>query len=159
MTEGTPLAARWAAMATRERQLVLLCVVLVIAALLWWVALAPALAALRAAPAQHKLLDAQLQQMRALQAQAKTLQVQAPLALDDARRALEATVKPLGPAAQMVVAGDRVTLTLKAVAPDALAQWLAQARLNARAVPAEAKLAGNGAGGWDGTVVLNLGPR
>jgi general secretion pathway protein M len=49
-----------------------------------------------------------------------------------------------------------VAALLCTVAPDALAQWLTQARLNARAVPAEAKLAGNGAGSWDGIVVLNL---
>ena len=153
MTQSTPLAARWAALPARERQLVLLGAVLVAVALLWWVALAPALATLRAAPARHKQLDAQLQQMRTLQAQAQTLQVQAPMS------AVDASVKPLGTAAQLVVMGERVTVTFNAVAPDALAQWLTQARLNARAVPSEAKLVRNGAGSWDGTVVLNLGPR
>ena len=157
MTQSTPLAARWAALPARERQLVLLGAALLAVALLWWVALAPALATLRAAPARHKQLDAQLQQMRTLQAQ--TLQVQAPMSAVDARRALEASVKPLGTAAQLVVMGERVTVTFNAVAPDALAQWLTQARLNARAVPSEAKLVRNGAGSWDGTVVLNLGPR
>ena len=159
MTQSTPLAARWAALPARERQLVLLGAALVAVALLWWVALAPALATLRAAPARHKQLDEQLQQMRTLQAQAQTLQVQAPMSAVDARRALEASVKPLGTAAQLVVMGERVTVTFNAVAPDALAQWLTQARLNARAVPSEAKLVRNGAGSWDGTVVLNLGPR
>jgi general secretion pathway protein M len=159
MTQSTPLAARWAALPARERQLVVLGAALVAVALLWWVALAPALATLRAAPARHKQLDAQLQQMRTLQAQAQTLQVQAPMSAVDARRALEASVKPLGTAAQLVVMGERVTVTFNAVAPDALAQWLTQARLNARAVPSEAKLVRNGAGSWDGTVLLNLGPR
>lgn len=151
--------ARWDAMPARERQLVLLCATLMASALLWWVALAPALAVLRAAPAQHKALDAQLQQMRNLQAQAQALQAQAPLSADEARRALDASVKPLAPAAQLVASGDRVTVTFKGIAPDALAQWLAQARLNARAVPVEAKLARNPAGNWDGLVVLNLGPH
>ena len=50
-------------------------------------------------------------------------------------------------------------VTLAGVPPDALAQWLAQARINARAVPGEARLQRNAAGQWDGTLVLNLPPR
>jgi general secretion pathway protein M len=37
-----------------------------------------------------------------------------------------------------------------------LAQWLAQARLNARVVPSEAHLVQSATGTWDGTLVLNL---
>lgn len=152
-------ARRWAALQARERQMVLWSAALLATALLWWLALAPALATLRAAPGQHKLLDMQLQQMRAMQEQARTLQAQAPMTAEEARRALQASLKPLEPAAQMVVSGERVTVSFKGIAPDALAQWLAQARLNARVVPAEAKLTRNVAGNWDGLVVLNLGPR
>ena len=45
------------------------------------------------------------------------------------------------------------------LSPDALAQWLVQARLNARALPSEARLVRSAAGTWDGTLVLNLGRR
>jgi hypothetical protein len=45
-------------------------------ALLWWIALAPALRTLAAAPAEHAQLDAQLQQMATLQNRAKALQSQ-----------------------------------------------------------------------------------
>jgi general secretion pathway protein M len=39
---------------------------------------------------------------------------------------------------------------------DALAQWLAQVRLNVRVLPAEARLRRSAAGSWDGTLVLHL---
>ena len=60
------LRARWAALAPREQALVAAAVALVALALLWWVALAPALATLRSADAQHRALDNQLQHMRRL---------------------------------------------------------------------------------------------
>lgn len=150
------LQARWNEVSRREQRLLLAALALILGALLWWLGLAPALATLRSADKQHQLLGAQLQQMQRLQAQAKTLQAQPRLALDEARRLLESSVKPLGATAQLAVTGERVTLTLKGVPADALAQWLAQARLNARAVPSEARLARNAAGNWDGTLVLYL---
>jgi len=148
---------RWRGMPPREQRLVLLAGVLISLALLWWLALAPALAVLKAAPAQHVTLDAQLQQMQRLQAQAKALQAQPVLSVDDARRALEAAIKPLGAGAQMVVQLDRVTVSLKAVPANALAQWLATVRQNAHTAPVEAHLVRNPAGSWDGSLVLNLG--
>ena len=166
-----PLQARWDALAGRERLLVLLAAAVVLLAALWWLALAPALATLRAADAQHRLLDAQLQQIRTLQAQATALQAQPKLGGDDAQRTLDALLKQkLGASAQMSVIGDRASVTLKGASADALAQWLTQARINARAVPTEVRLvrgaaagAGAVAGGsnavWDGTLVLNLPAR
>ena len=150
------LHARWRNIARREQQLLLAALVLVLAALLWWIGVAPALATLRSADKQNALLSAQLQQMQQLQMQAKTIQAQPPLTVPETRRLLEASVKPLGAAVQLVVAGERVTLTMQGVAADALTQWLTQARLNARAAPSEARLTRNAAGTWDGTLVLNL---
>ncbi len=155
----TQLQTRWRSVSPRERRLVLLAGVLMGLALFWWLALAPALAVLRAAPAQHVALDAQIQQMQRLQAQAKALQAQPVLSMDEARLALEAAQKPLGAGAQMTVQLDRVTVSLKAVPANALAQWLATVRQNARTVPAEAHLVRNSAGSWDGSLVLNLGAR
>lgn len=153
------LQVRWHSVSRREQQLVLAALTLLLAALLWWVGLAPALTTLRSADTQHRLLEAQLQQMQRLQAQAKALQAQPRIAFDDVRRLLEASVKPLGAAAQLVVAGERVTLTLRGASADALAQWLTQVRLNARAVPSEARLVRSAAGTWDGMLVLNLSTR
>jgi general secretion pathway protein M len=159
MTLPPSLQARWDRISRREQQLLLAALALVLGAVLWWVGLAPALVTLRSAERQHQLLDAQLQQMQGLQVQAQTLQAQAPLSLAEARRLLEASVKPLGAAARLSIVGERVTVNLQGAAPDALAQWLAQARLNARAVPSEARLLRNTAGSWDGMLVLTLSTR
>ncbi|WP_296491673.1 type II secretion system protein GspM [Rhodoferax sp.] len=155
----TPLQTRWRAVSRREQRLVVLAALLIGLALLWWLALAPALAVLKAAPLQHRALDAQLQSMLRLQAQAQALLAQPVLTADESRQALEAALKPLGGAAQMAIQLDRVTVTLKAVPASALAQWLATARQNAHAAPVEARLVRNPAGSWDGTLVLNLDVR
>ncbi len=155
-----PLRARWLALAPRERSLVGAAALLVGVALLYWLAIAPAAATLRTADAAHQALDQQLQQVLGLQAQARTLQAQPRQNRDEAQRLLEASVQQrLGTSARTAILGDRVTVTLTGAAPDALAQWLTQARVNARAVPVEAKLARNPAGLWDGTLALNLPPR
>ena len=164
MKLGADMAARWNALADRERRLLTLAGLVVGVALLWWLALAPALAVLRAAPARHAALDTQLASMLGLQAQAKALQDQPKMNFDEALRALDASVKDrLGAGAQLTVVGDRATVILKGVPPDALAQWLTQARVNARAVPAEAKLVrspgGKPGAAWDGSVVLSLPQR
>ena len=84
-----------------------------------------------------------------------------------------ALTQRLGPAGQLNVVGDRVTVVLKGAPADGLAQWLAQARSNAHASPVEARLvrsaaapapaaaatlgaAPSGAPRWDGTLVLAL---
>lgn len=129
-------------------------------ALLWWLALAPPLEILRQAEAQHRVLDAQLQRMLGLQAQARALQSQPRQTRDDASRLLEPAVRQLlGATARMSISGDRVTITLAGTSPEALSQWLTQARTHARVLPAEARLARNAAGLWDGTMVLALPPR
>lgn len=152
--------AAWAALAPREKMLAGGAVALVLLALLWWLAVAPALAVLRTSDAQHQALDAQLARMRALQQQAQALQAQPKQNHEESLRALESTVRQrLGTSARMVVTGERVTLTLTGTPADALATWMAQARVNARAVPAEARLTRGAGGGWDGTVVLTLPPR
>lgn len=150
------LAQRWEAYSGRERQWVVLATLLVLAAALWWLGLAPALTTLRSAESQRQVLDSQLQQMKLLQAQAKSLQAQPRIAPDEARRLLEASVKPLGTTAQLSLAGERAVVTLKGASADALTQWLLQVRLNVRSTPSEARLVRASNGSWDGTVALNL---
>jgi general secretion pathway protein M len=151
------LRARWAALAPREQALVGAAAAVVALALLWWIALAPAIATLRSADAQHRSLDAQLQHMRRLQSQAKAMQSQPRQNPREAMRQLEAAIHgQLGVSARYIIAGDRVTVTLTNAAPAALAQWLTQVRTNARAIPSDAKLTRNAAGGWDGSLVLTL---
>ena len=156
-----PLRTRWAQLASRERTLVFAAMSLVSVALLWWVGISPALNTLRQADAQRSGLTAQVQKMQSLQAQAQAIASQPKISRDDALRALEASVKGLGATAQLNVSGDRATVTLRNTAADALARWLSQARVNARAIPSEARLTRSAAspGGpatWDGTVVLSL---
>ena len=152
----TSLQSHWKTLAAREQRLLLAALTLIVCAALWWLALAPALATLRSAESQARLQDAQLQTMLGLQAQAQLIQTQPPLAPGESRRLLEATVKALGATAQLVVMGERATLTLKGISAEALTQCLVQARLNARTLPSEAHLTRNAAGTWDGTLVLNL---
>ena len=154
------LRARWAGLAPREQALVAGAGALVLVALLWWVLVGPALATLRSAEAQHRALDQQLQQMKRLQAQARAMQGQPRQDPDDAMRQLEAAIRQqLGVSARYSIAGERVTIGLNNTPPQALAQWLTQVRTNARAIPGEAKLTRNPAGGWDGSLVLTLPAR
>ena len=154
------LRARWAGLAPREQALVGAAAGLVLLALLWWVLVGPALATLRSADAQHRALDQQLQQMKRLQVQAKAMQAQPRQNPDDAMRELEAAIRQqLGVSARYSIAGERVTVGLTNTPPQALAQWLTQVRTNARAIPGEAKLTRNPAGGWDGSLVLTLPAR
>ena len=162
---------------------------LVAAALLWWLALAPALQTLRSAPARHAVLDAQLQHMRTLQDEAERLKGVPRADPDNAARALQTAVtERLGDSARTVLQGDRATVTLKGTQAQALAPWLAQVRSNAKSVPQEVHLvratapsvsapaaapvlaaspavpvaaaaAAPATVRWDGTLVLALPPR
>jgi general secretion pathway protein M len=178
-----PLAQRWASLAAREKMMVISAGLVVGLALLWWVALAPALQTLRAANAQHAQADAQLQSMRLLAAEATALRGQRVLGYEESLRNLESSVKQtFGAGATLSVSDARASLTLKGVSADALAQWLSQARINARVVPSEARLQrsnlGVGAAAstassatataatvspapvlWDGVLVLTLPTR
>jgi general secretion pathway protein M len=160
MSRAAMLRERWRKLGPREQALAGGAALLIAAALLWLALLGPALGVLRGAEEQHRALDAQLQRMRALQLQAQALQSQPKQNQDDAARQLEASVRErLGTSARLVVAGERATVTLSGTPPDALAQWLTQARVNARALPGEAHLYRNSGGLWEGSLVLSLPPR
>lgn len=157
------LHTRWTQLAPRERTLLAAALTVVGIALLWQLLLAPSFNTLRTATAQAKTLDAQLQHMQSLQSQAGALQKQAPLAYGDALRALNlATKQTLGTAAKVNIVAERANVTLQAASADALAQWLAQARLNARSIPMEARLtrlATPGGVSWSGVLVMSLPQR
>ncbi len=159
---ASQLQARWRALDAREQTLTGSAAILVGLALLWWLLIAPPLQTLRQADAQQRSLESQLQKMLGLQAQAQALISQPKINRDDALRALEASVKQrLGTTAQINTVGDRATVTLRNTPADALSQWLTQARINARAIPADVRLTRNvstpgGPAAWDGTLVLAL---
>jgi general secretion pathway protein M len=185
------LEARWQAwwpeLGAREQRLVIAGGVLVAVALFWWIGLAPALHTLSSAPAEHAQLDAQLQNMTNLQAQAKALQSQPRASRDDAMLSLESSVREdLRGTGQLqsAGAGEGATVAVHGASAETLAQWFAQVRGNARAVPREVHLTRNtqpggrpaapgsapGATGsppggeptgarWDGTLVMSLPAR
>lgn len=160
MSRAPLLRARWEGLAPREKMLVAGAAALLGAVLLWLIAIGPALGTLRTAEEQHRSLDAQLQRMRSLQAQARSLQSQPKQSHEEALRLLELSVRQrLGTSARLAIAGERATITLSGAPADALAQWLTQARVNARALPNEARLSRNSGGLWEGTLVLTLPPR
>ena len=159
MSVLTPLQARWQTVSAREQRLVKWTVAVIGLALVWWVALSPALKMLKTADQQRGALESEWLQMQTLQAQAKVLQAKPLLAAADARRLLDASVVPLAASLQLVNAGEQVRVTVKGLSPDALAQWLTTARQNARAVPSEANLTRNAAGTWDGFLMLSLNAR
>ncbi|NBS46217.1 MAG: type II secretion system protein M [Betaproteobacteria bacterium] len=147
----------WSQRPPREQALLRLAAAVVVGATVWAFGLAPALKTVREAEAAHARADAQLQQIEAMAAKARTLQSQARLSPSQARTALEASVQStLGARAQTSVSGDRVTVTLSGVSGEALARWLQQLRSGASARPLEAKLQRNAQGAWDGRLVLQL---
>jgi general secretion pathway protein M len=152
------LQQRFAQLAPREQRAITVAAWLVGLALLWWLALAPALATLRAAPARHQALDQQLARMQALAASAEALRAQnggPPPEREAAVRALLEATRALGDTAQLNLVGERATLTLTRTSPAALAQWLAQVRINARVLPISAQLQRSGQPEtWNGQIVL-----
>ena len=155
------LRAQWQGLPSRQRGMLVGAIAVLLATLLWWVALAPALATLRHAPAQHESLDAQRAVMRQLQAQAlamrEAMQALPPLRREEAQGALEATVRQhLGEAAQLTLSAEGATLTLSGVSGQALALWLAQVRIEARTLPIEARLERQANGLWAGQMTLVL---
>lgn len=161
-TTRNVLQSRWSALNPREQILIRRTTIFLALALLWWVAVAPPLRTLRQAEVQRRSLDVQWETMQNLQAQAQALQSQPSISHDEALRSLDGAVKlRLGTTAQLEVVGERATVTLRNTPADALALWLAQARVNARATPNEVRLVRSvanptGPAAWDGTLVMSL---
>jgi general secretion pathway protein M len=154
-------------MAARERAGVALAATAVLLLVLWLVALQPAWRTLRAAPAQHAALDAQLDAMQRWATEAKAVQGAPKITLGDATKALEQASAAFGPSGELRVQGDRATLRLRGASGDAVARWLPQVREQARALPIEVKLtraakppgaaaAAAADWAWDGSIVLAI---
>ena len=167
-TAIAPLRKQWSALAQREQNLVLLATSIVLLALVWWVALAPALHSLRTAPARHAAADRELQTMLQMQAQAQLLRRQPQSSSADSKALLEQSVTAeLGATAKLQWLGLRAQITLTQTPAPALARWLSQVRDNSHAAVAEMKLnrqaatsTGNNASDaitrWSGTLLLDL---
>lgn len=155
----------WTTRPARERSLLRLGASVIGAALLWQLALAPALQTWQEAPAKQAALDAQTTRMHQLQAEARGLQPHTPLPRTTALQMLESSAAQwLGPQSRVSLQGEQVLITLKAAPAEGLSRWLNQARSQAQAQAVQAQLQratpGNpeasASAAWNGTLVLNL---
>lgn len=154
---GDRLSVTMQGMSPREQRLVRVAAWVVGLGLLWWVGLAPALDTLRQSKARHARLDKELALVQAQAASAEVLRTQnatPPPGREAALRALEEATRGLGAGASLAQQGDRATVTLKGVAPGALAQWLQQVRVNARVLPVQAQIQRGDQAAWSGQIVL-----
>lgn len=150
------LRAWWHQRPPREQALLAACAALVLLALLWSLALAPALKTLRQHGARSAQLQATLTQMQALQAQAQGLQGQGKPDGAQAQQALQnQTASLLGPQAALALRSGGATVTLHGTSPQALGRWLATIRTEAHAQVVQSRLQRN-AEGWSGSVQLSL---
>ncbi|WP_157667789.1 type II secretion system protein GspM [Comamonas serinivorans] len=148
-----------AALAPRERTLVWAAALVVALAVCWWGLLSPALSTLQRVAAERQNLDAQWQQMMSLQHEAQALQAQPKLSPQAARQALEASVTAgFGDAAKLQWTGDRANITVTQVSGGAVAQWVARARVDAKAVPVQVRLtrAPGAAVLWNGLISVGM---
>ena len=176
--------ARWQGLSARERLLVSILLGLFGIWLFISIAISPALRTLNSAQQQRAEVAQQVVQMRALQQRAQELQKTKPLSRDESIRGLQSITPTGNPALQMTIQGDRVMVQLKNLSASQLANWLAQARSNAQALPDEvhisrstsssvsASTSVNASSGinatsnstntttaWDGQIVLRLPQR
>ncbi len=176
--------SRWQGLNARERLLVSLLLGLFGVWLFVSIAISPALRTLNASETQRAEVAQQVVQMRALQQRAQELQKTKPLSRDESIRSLQSITPTGNPALQMTIQGDRVMVQLKNLSASQLANWLAQARSNAQALPDEvhisrsvtssvnsstslSALSGgnatinstNAINSWDGQIILRLPQR
>jgi len=133
--------AAWRQRSDRERRLILLGAGVLGLALLWQWALAPALSTWRIAPQRQAELDAQTRQMLQLQAEARQLKAPARIARPTAIASVETSARTLlGQDSQVQAQGELLQVRLTSASAAGLAQWLAQTREQAQALPVAARL-------------------
>ncbi len=121
----------------REQRLLVGLALLVCAALLWAIGIAPALQTYRASGGAHAKLDAELAQMQAMALESQRLKAMPILSAAQAQTWLDTSIKKLGKAT-LAVQGSRVQINFTGASPEALAAWLSQARSAAQLVPLQA---------------------
>jgi general secretion pathway protein M len=150
-------AARfWRSRAPRERQLIAAMALVLGFLIVWLIAVRPALATLREAPAEIDRLDAQWQQMQIAALESAALRSASPVPPQQAAEALRAATERLGGKGKIALQGDRAVLTFSGVPFEALRDWLGEARSAARARPIEAQLL-KGASGYSGSISIAMG--
>jgi general secretion pathway protein M len=148
---------RWAAMASRERQIATIAIWLIVVTFLVLVCIRPAFRTLSDAPEKIRQIDVQLDEMRRLADEVQVLRQRQPVPPAQAEAALKAATERLADTARLTIQGDRATLTLTKVDGEALAAWLEEARSGARIKPVEAALMQVQPGVYSGTLIVALG--
>ncbi len=147
----------WAGLTPRDRGLAALGAAVLGLFLVWAIAVAPALATLRRAPAELVQLQSQAQQMELLAQVAKSLRGTQPVPPAQATSALTAATARLGPRAKLSLQGERAVLTLQDAPAPQIMSWLAEARAGARARVSDATLRQTGPGAYSGSVTVVIG--
>jgi len=150
----------------KDRQRLMLSVLLLMAVLLGTWNVWPALQTYQQAPLQLAKLEAQTQTLKAMQAQAKTLQNAPRINAAEARALLQQiTTDSMGNGAKLSTDGTLITLTVSSASAEALSQWLLAARTQAQALPVEAHLQKSSGTpkdakeSWRGSIILSLPSR
>jgi general secretion pathway protein M len=156
------LHARFDALNPREQRWLLWGTVVVALLLVMGLGVWPAVRSWRASAPAHQQVTQQLQVMQGLQARAQVLQAAPRFDTDEGLRQLQEVSLALGERLQLSAGPQQVTVRVRALPAQALAQWLTSARELAHAVPLQAQLSQGSETGpvlWSGTLVLALPPR
>jgi general secretion pathway protein M len=146
----------WRARTPRERQAVAVVAAVLLLFVFWSGLVQPALRTVTSAPAQLDKLEVQYQKMQQVAAESTVLRAAPRVSPTQTTVALKTATDRLGERGKLVVQGDRATLTLTNLSPDALRGWLLEVRSGARARPTEAQLQRTPQG-YTGTLGLALG--
>ena len=149
-----PLHLWWRQRTAQERQALQATAVVLVAALLWLLLVAPAWRTLQRAPAEQARLQAQWAEMQALAEEATALRAAPPVTPEQTTAALQAAVGRLGGRAQLSMQGDRAMVKLEGIGLHELGPWLQDLRAGARTQPLELSLS-RGAAGYNGLLVLS----
>ena len=152
------LAARYAKLDARERQMVVVIGLALGFLIVWLILVRPAWTTLDDAPALRAQADAQLLQMQAISNEAKQLRALPPVPQTVAEQVLKSATESLEGKAKIAVQGERATLSVTGINGEELRKWLIQARGGARARPVEANLVRAG-DGYNGTLVVAIGSQ
>jgi len=146
---------KFAQLSPREQTGIRWALVLLGGAVLWFVAIAPALHVWQKSQSQLSVLAQQHADMLALQAQAKEWQSRNALSTEGSAQMLQSLCANLGEKVKCNRQAQRMKVDVKGVSPQALAQAWTQARSQAQAVLLETHLQRQG-DAWDGQWIWTL---
>jgi len=149
------LRQRWRTLPTRERQMIGYAALAVLVLIVWTAFFQPAWRALSTLPEQRRTNEIELLEMRRLAAETRELNNQPAISAAQATAALRSAAERLGDKGRLTLQGERATMTLTKIKPEAFQDWLRDIRQGARAKVTDLNLTRDG-DGLSGQVVINL---